>query len=119
VPDGTGAAGLARAWLPYLRQSVAAAGGKPVVLSEVGVVPQLGAQDHPWKTLQPGPTNDSFQATYYAGACQAATAMHLAGLYWWEVNLGSPGQFDPMGTPAEQAMASCFAQAPSPGAAGA
>ena len=118
VPDGTGAAGLARAWLPYLQQSIAAAGGKPVVLSEVGVVPQQGAQDHPWKTLQPGPTDDTFQATYYEGACQAASTAHLAGLYWWEVNLGTPGQFDPIGMPAERAIASCFATAPSPGAAG-
>jgi hypothetical protein len=111
VPDGTGVTGLAQAWRPYLAEMATAAGGLPVVLSEVGIVPQDGEQDHPWDALQPGPTDAAFQQTYYQAACQAASAASVAGIYWWEVNLGTPGDFDPLGAPAEQAIASCFAAA--------
>ena len=115
VSNGTGVAGMAAAWTPYLTEMARAAGGERVVLSEVGVAPQQGEQNHPWDSLAPGPTDQAFQQQYYQAACQAATAASVGGIYWWEVNVGAPGEFDPLGTPAETAMASCFAAiAPSP-----
>ncbi|MGA3183155.1 MAG: hypothetical protein ABSE52_00950 [Candidatus Dormibacteria bacterium] len=108
VPDGTGVNGLVQAWQPFLAKMTTAAAGQRVVLSEVGVAPQKGEQDHPWETPLPGPTDAAFQETYYQAACQAAEAAAVSGIYWWEVNLGAPGSFDPLGTPAEQALAACF-----------
>jgi hypothetical protein len=108
VPDSTGVDGLAQAWQPFLTNMTTAAAGQRVVLSEVGVVPQEGEQDHPWESLLSGPTDAAFQQTYYQAACQAAAEAGVGGIYWWEVNLGTPGPYDPLGTPAEQAMADCF-----------
>ena len=111
VSNGTGVAGMAAAWKPYLAAITEAAGSERVVISEVGVVPQQGQQNHPWESLAPGPTDPAFQSQYYQAACQAATAAAVGGIYWWEVNVGTPGDFDPLGSPAETAMAACFAAA--------
>jgi hypothetical protein len=108
VPNGTGVNGLVQAWQPFLDSMTSAAAGEHVVLSEVGVAPQDGEQDHPWDTPLPGPTDAAFQQTYYQAACKAAEEAAVGGIYWWEVNLGTPGSFDPLGLPAEQAMAACF-----------
>ena len=108
VPDGTGVNGLAQAWQPFLDEMTTAAAGERVVLSEVGVAPQEGEQDHPWATTLPGPTDAAFQKTYYQAACQAAETAAVSGIYWWAANLGTPGPFDPIGTPAEQAISDCF-----------
>lgn len=109
VANDATAAQLAAAWQPYLQQLQAAAGSMKMVLSEVGVVPQAGEQNNPWRGEQAGlPVDPSFQATYYDGACEAAGRAQLAGLYWWQINFGTPWQFDPLGAPAEQAMATCF-----------
>jgi hypothetical protein len=109
VPNDATAAQMAAAWEPYLTEMEGAAQGKPVVISEMGIIPVDGEQNTPWKGEQAGATLDpTFQATYYQAACQAASATKVEGLYAWEVNLGTPGDFDPMGQPAEQAMAACF-----------
>jgi hypothetical protein len=112
VPDGASVSTLANAWGPFLRQTMAFAGGKSLVLTEIGVVPQDGEQYHPWETAFPGPLDNIFQQRYYEAACQAATTAKVTGIYWWEVNLGIPGQFDPLGKPAEDAISSCFAAPP-------
>jgi hypothetical protein len=111
VPNGTGASQMAQAWAPYLSAILSAAGARRVVITEVGVAPQEGEQDHPWESLQPGPTSAAFQSTYYTGACQAAGKASVSGIYWWEANLGTAESYDPLGKPAEQAMATCFAAA--------
>jgi len=116
VANGTGVAGMAQAWQPYLAAIDQAAAGARVVISEVGVAPQQGEQDHPWDSQAPGPTDQAFQAQYYQAACQAATAASVSGIYWWEVNLGTKGDFDPLGNPAEVSMAACFLTAAEPAA---
>ena len=92
----------------FLNQINQAAAGVPVVISEVGIVPQVGQQNQPWAGESPGPTSPIFQETYYNAVCSAVGATGVTGIYWWETNFGTASEFDPLGQPAEEAVQGCF-----------
>lgn len=86
--------------------------GKPIVLTEVGVVPRTDAYRRPW---DPGVSNTSDveeQRTYYQGTCQAVKSA-VAGLYWWETGPElpaslAPDDYNPITRPAEQEVTRCY-----------
>lgn len=102
---------LVDAWQNPLAQMLAAAGGKQVVLTELGVVPQTGIHLHPSTWIRTGPVDLEAQRLYYAAACQALSSP-LLGLYWWNVELPPlDSDFSPLDRPAEQAVRRCFDRA--------
>jgi hypothetical protein len=87
--------------------------GKPIVFTEVGVVPKPASHLKPWNPAAGSGLDLEEQRAYYEATCAAATGV-LNGLYWWAagpsvpVNL-APGDYNPLSRPAESAMQSCYA----------
>lgn len=113
-------------WLDLLKR-IDQPYGKPIVFTEVGVVPKVGAQLKPWNREVTGQLDLEVQRAYYEATCSAASGV-LSGLFWWFVgpapasNL-APDDYNPLGRPAERALQSCYAgveglPAPSPAATG-
>jgi hypothetical protein len=77
-------AGFGAAW-----KSKASALPPGTVLSEVGIAARAGAQDRPWVWAKSGaPLDPQLQAAWFTAACDAVTADHLGGIYFWSVNVG-------------------------------
>ena len=103
---------LVTAWQRPLRQMLAAANGKPVVLTELGVVPQAGIHLHPQLWVRTGAQDLEAQRIYYEAACQAMD-WQLLGLYWWDVTVPpESSDFSPLGRPAEGVVRRCFSHGP-------
>lgn len=101
--------------------------GKPIVFTEIGVVPKVGAQLKPWNREVTGQLDLGAQRAYYEATCTATSSV-VSGLFWWSVgpapasNL-APDDYNPLGRPAEATLQSCYARieglpAPSPAATG-
>lgn len=85
---------------------------KPLVISEIGIIPFDGVLATPWFWTSSMAYDPAIQANYYVAAC-AALKSSVAGLYWWQVGLTHPqpphGGFDPLVIPAtEQALKECY-----------
>lgn len=97
--------------------------GKPIVFTEVGVVPKVGAQQKPWNRMAGTQLSLDVQRAYYEATCNAASSV-VSGLYWWFVGPSPaanlmPDDYSPLGRPAEGTLRSCYARieglaAPSP-----
>ena len=104
-------------WLDLL-QRLDRAFGKPIVFTEAGVAPKLGAHLEPWNTQAGSQLDLDEQSAYYQATC-AATTRSISGLYWWAagpelpVDL-APDDYNPLGRPAEAAMQACYAGLPPP-----
>ncbi len=96
-----------------LLKSAAKTYGKPVVLTEVGVISQEGAVLTPWQWDLGKPVDLDSQHNFFAATCMA-TKGTVAGLYFWNAGLDTPKDpskdtgFDFIGKPAEQALAQCY-----------
>jgi hypothetical protein len=104
-------------WLDLL-QGLDRPFGKPIVFTEVGVAPKLGAHLKPWNQQAGSQLDLNEQSAYYQATC-AATTRTISGLYWWaagpELPSGlSASDYNPLGRPAEAAMQSCYAGLPPP-----
>jgi hypothetical protein len=102
-------------WLDLL-QGLNRPFGKPIVFTEVGVAPKLGAHLKPWNTQAGTQLDLEEQRAYYEATC-AATTRSISGLYWWAAGPGLPGDlaaedYNPLGRPAEAAMQACYAGLP-------
>jgi hypothetical protein len=89
--------------------------GKPIVFTELGLVPKVGAQQKPWNPLLPGQFDLGVQRAYYEATC-GATSGAVSGLYWWFVSPTTASNltaddYNPLGRPAERSLQSCYAQA--------
>ncbi len=85
---------------------------KPIVFTEVGVVPKVGAHLRPWDRSINQPLNLEEQRAYYEGTCEAAHGV-IAGMYWWDVGPTlpaslAPDEYSPVGRPAEDVVRSCY-----------
>jgi hypothetical protein len=92
--------------------------GKPIVFTEVGVAPRLGAHLKPWNQQAGTQLDLGEQRDYYQATCAAATGS-ISGLYWWASGPALPGNlspddYNPLGRPAEAAMQACYAALPAP-----
>jgi hypothetical protein len=92
--------------------------GKPIVFTEVGVAPKLGAHLKPWNQQAGAQLDLDEQSSYYQATC-AATTRSINGLYWWAAGPELPGDlsaddYNPLGRPAEAAMQACYAGLPAP-----
>jgi hypothetical protein len=104
-------------WLDVL-QGLDRPFGKPIVFTEVGVAPKLGAHLKPWNTQAGTQLDLDEQRAYYQATC-AATTRSISGLYWWAAGPELPGDlaaedYNPLGRPAEAAMQACYAGLPPP-----
>lgn len=89
-------------------------------ISESGIVPYDGAYQAPFVWSPNGKVNENIQTSWYQAACQVAQTRHVAGLYWWYLDLEGVGDDDataddPMSfydTPAAQVVKDCFATYP-------
>jgi hypothetical protein len=104
-------------WLDLL-QGLDRPFGKPIVFTEVGVAPKLGAHLKPWNQQAGTQLDLDEQSAYYQATC-AATTRAISGLYWWAAGPELPGDlaaddYNPLGRPAETAMQTCYAGLPPP-----
>ena len=100
-------------WLALIRRTNGPF-GKPIVFTEVGVVPKTGAHFRPWDRSIDRPTNLEEQRAYYEATCDAA-ASAIDGIYWWDVGLSvpvdlAPDDYNPLGRPAEDVIRTCYAK---------
>ena len=86
-----------------------------LVLSEVGIPAVHHAYWQPWKFDVTGPIKPKVQVNWFTAMCHVVQAEHLAGLYFWDLDMGSfttagfPS--DPatwVNTPGADAIKSCF-----------
>ena len=107
---------LLAAWrsrvLPDLAQRTQAA-HKPVVITELGIIPFDNVFNTPWAWQSSAAYDPLVQSRYYTSACQALKPQ-VSGLYWWQVGLVRPlapqGGFDPLVLPTtESAIKNCYA----------
>lgn len=88
-----------------------------MVISETGIAARNNAYHWPYDWSPAGTPNRQVQQTWFTAACQVAQQRHVAGLYWWYVNLEDPpNSAYPMGfqgTATEDVVKHCFATFPS------
>jgi hypothetical protein len=120
LPDSAPVGQLARAWAGWLR-SVRPAVRRHAILSEAGITAVAGAYSDPgdWLGTTSTPIDASVQTNWYAAVCRAVAAVHMGGVYWWEMsfdaNPAAPGPFLSdrltfVGRPAQQEISRCFAR---------
>jgi hypothetical protein len=84
--DGATVSELTAAWVTWLHnqpESVL----RDTVLQEVGIAAAAGAYAEPARMAPSGtPLDLAIQQNWFASACAAAKATHLAGLYFYDVN---------------------------------
>ncbi len=88
--------------------------GKPIVFTEIGVVPKIGAQQKPWNRMVTGQFSLDVQRAYYEATCSATFGV-VSGLFWWNIGPAPSSHlaaedYDPLGRPAEGALQSCYAR---------
>jgi hypothetical protein len=120
LPDSASVSELASAWEGWLgthRPAVL----RNLVLSEVGIAAVGGAYPDPgdWLGTTHSPIDQAIQANWYQAVCRAASADHLAGLYFWEVSFDAdpadPAPFESdritfLGRAAQNTIKTCFSQ---------
>jgi hypothetical protein len=86
-----------------------------LVLSEVGIPAVRHAYWQPWKFDVTGPIKRKVQVNWFTAMCDVAHAEHLAGIYYWDLDMGSstPGGYvsDPanwVNTKGANAITACF-----------
>ncbi len=117
--DDASVSELVDGWNEWLDQY--AEGALPAVtFSEVGIMPEDGAYASPFNFHASGTVNMQIRVNWYKAACEVAQQRHVAGLYWWYLNLedadepaDTPTKADPMSfldTPGAAVVKSCFAE---------
>lgn len=103
-------------WLAML-QGIDEPFNKPIVFTEVGVVPESGAHLRPWDSTVKRPLDLEEQRAYYEATCET-TASVVQGLYWWATGPNLPADlpgdlavtdYNPLGRPAENVVRACYA----------
>lgn len=115
APLGATIEKLSLAWEPWINKTkdLKESYGKPVVFTEVGTISQAGSYRSPWRWEHDTPEDLETQNIYYRATCRASKGT-VGGLYWWCVDINSlepkdSNGFNPLGKPAERAIAECFA----------
>lgn len=105
--DGATVEQLVEAWKPYLQKiwERQAQVGKPLVLGELGLVPQAGHWRSPWVYAIDKPLDFDAQLKYYEAAREVWIGK-TRGVYFWSVGVdntddGLVGSFSPLGKPVE------------------
>jgi len=101
-----------------IMQNVYDTWGKPVILAEFGVAPEVGAEKHPWAgggTEPPTEQDLMAQANYYRAGFTATDKPFIQGYYvWFVIPDQDPAQakldpdYSPWGKPAEEIIAEFY-----------
>lgn len=87
-----------------------------LTISETGIVAENNAYQKPFGWKSGYPANEHVQEQWFTAACQVAQQRHVAGLYWWYLNLEAPPNSSyPMGfqgTNASSVVQHCFSTYP-------
>ncbi len=118
-PEAT-TAELIVAWQPWVKaiNDLKTLHDMPVVLTEAGVVSQVGSYQFPWRwqldNLEDTEALDmEAQRNYYAATCEVMDEV-VNGIYWWNFELDPPANpesdpsFNPTGKPAANVIRNCF-----------
>jgi hypothetical protein len=62
---------------------------RATAMEEVGFASVHGAYDAPQRWQAPGPANYVMQKRYFTAACRTIVHYHMAGIWFYEINLGS------------------------------
>ncbi len=90
---------MADAWHPWISKLYSFQQqhkGKPIELSEIGVVSQTGAQQEPWNWQRNAPVNQTTQQRYYQAALQTFCGA-VPKITWWAVDLNAANSQDEAG----------------------
>ncbi|MHA6761251.1 glycoside hydrolase family 113 [Streptacidiphilus sp. PAMC 29251] len=96
-----------------------------LTFSEVGIVPQDGAYSAPYVWKASGSLDPQIQVNWDTAACQVAKARHVAGIFWWYLDLENStlassakvtaaDPMDILNTPALKVIRNCFANFSAP-----
>jgi hypothetical protein len=107
-PDGFGVA-----WAAWIRRLPPG-----TVLSEVGILTRVGAQDAPYSWAASGaPLDPRVQPAWFTAACDAVHAGHLGGIYFWSISVGQQldvasarASYSFVASPGAAAIKDCFAR---------
>lgn len=119
APDGASVEDLKEAWQEWMPEIKDVLNNKPVIITEVGVIPVEGIYRQPYAWNMPsGKLNWRVQANYYEATYSVWKSMSQ-GVYWWMVEVqendsGSIG-FSPLGTPTEDVLKQMFLKKTSKG----
>jgi hypothetical protein len=84
---------LTKAWENFLTRYTPASVLRRTAIDEIGIPAVRGAYSDPWQwNGLTGPADPTIQARWFAAACNAATAEHMRGIYFWSMALNDdPG----------------------------
>jgi len=98
LPDSASAGQLAAFW-----ERVYGRVPEPILsktmIDEIGIPAQAGAYAEPWAWRRVAPLDETVQARWFTAACTAVEALHMRGLYFWNVNLADDPAYPPFPSP--------------------
>ncbi len=116
APDEADVEDLERAWEKWTKETREINVGKPIVITEAGIIPIPGAHRQPyeWARIE-GKQDWQVQTNYYEATYNVWQGM-VEGIYWWCVTLSDPDPkkmgYSPLGRPAEGMLEQFFLKKP-------
>ena len=81
-------ASLTKAWKDFLTAHTPASVLRRTAIDEIGIPALAGSYDDPWQwDGLTGKADPTIQARWFEAACDAVTAEHMRGIYFWSENL--------------------------------
>jgi len=120
LPDSAPVRELAGAWERWLGTHTPRVLSQ-AILSEVGIDAVAGSYPDPaaWLSTTRSPIDQRIQRNWYEAVCRAGAAVHIGGIYWWEVSFDAdpahPGPYKSdritfVGRSAQNVIKTCFAR---------
>jgi hypothetical protein len=115
MPASASAARVTAAWEKFFSQMPPAVLGRTTI-EETGIEARAGAYQDPPELGTPGKLDPDVQANWFTAACRTVLRYHLAGVYFWKVDLTDNPAAHPAsslstfeGRKGAQAIAACAA----------
>lgn len=111
LPNNADVKALQKEWEKQLSEFEATLWQRPIIVTEVGILPIAGAYHTPYAWSLPNGTYDPQAQINYLEATYNRWMPKVDGIYWWVVTLGrdpSENSFSPLGLPTEDVFKCYF-----------
>jgi hypothetical protein len=90
LPKGASVAELTKAWETYLTKHTPKSVLKRTAIDEIGIPALANSYENPWQWNNlTGTADPTIQANWFKAACNAVTAEHMRGIYFWSFTLNN------------------------------
>ena len=90
LSDDASVASLTRAWKNFLTRGTSGSVLRSTAIDEIGIPMVADAYIDPWQWDGiTGPADPTIQARWFEAACNAVTAEHMRGIYFWSMTLNN------------------------------